>query len=150
VWLAGIEAGDEATQSLKVKYGDRLMIYPRIPKEELKELYLKTSLLISASYYESFGLAIAEAMACGVAVVATKTGYAWELVDGVDFLHIKFGDHTDVVKKVRCLWMDRTLLGNIQKNGQERVQALRWAENLERLDSYYQKIFKETAPCTLC
>ena len=145
VWLAGVEQGDDILAEYQKHYGDRLMIYPYLSREELKELYLKTSILISPSTYESFGMVVAEAMACGVAVVATRTGYAWELVNGVDCFHMQFGDPAGGAEKVRLLWAEKTLLRNVQENGQMRVQALQWPANLERLYAYYEKLFQETA-----
>lgn len=61
---------------------DRLQRFGRL--ENLAELYCALDVFISASHSESFGLAIAEAMASGTAVVATATGGASEIVeDGV-------------------------------------------------------------------
>lgn len=48
--------------------------------DDLAELYCALDVFVSASHSESFGLAIAEAMASGTAVVATKTEGASELV----------------------------------------------------------------------
>lgn len=48
--------------------------------DELAQLYCALDVFVSASHTESFGLAIAEAMASGTAVVATETGGARELI----------------------------------------------------------------------
>ena len=143
IWLAGVEQGDNILPEYQKIYGDRLMVYPCISREELKELYLKTSILISPSYYESFGMAVVEAMACGVAVVATKTGYAWELVDGVDCFHMEFGDHADVVEKIRLLLEEKVLLRNVQRNGQMKTRELQWGRNLEEISDYCNRQLSE-------
>jgi glycosyltransferase involved in cell wall biosynthesis len=49
--------------------------------EDLAQLYCGLDVFVSASHTESFGLAIAEAMASGVAVVATGTEGARELIE---------------------------------------------------------------------
>lgn len=48
--------------------------------DELAKLYCALDVFVSASHTESFGLAIAEAMASGTAVVATETAGAVELI----------------------------------------------------------------------
>ena len=48
--------------------------------EDLAQLYCALDVFVSASHTESFGLAIAEAMASGAAVVATETAGALELI----------------------------------------------------------------------
>jgi len=48
--------------------------------DDLAELYCALDVFVSASHTESFGLAIAEAMASGAAVVATETEGATELL----------------------------------------------------------------------
>lgn len=49
--------------------------------EDLAQLYCALDVFVSASHTESFGLAIAEAMASGIAVVATGTEGARELIE---------------------------------------------------------------------
>ena len=49
--------------------------------EDLAQLYCALDVFVSASHTESFGLAIAEAMASGTAVVSTETEGARELID---------------------------------------------------------------------
>jgi glycosyltransferase involved in cell wall biosynthesis len=49
--------------------------------EDLAQLYCALDVFVSASHTESFGLAIAEAMASGVAIVATGTEGARELIE---------------------------------------------------------------------
>ena len=48
--------------------------------EDLAQLYCALDVFVSASHTESFGLVIAEAMACGTAVVSTETEGARELI----------------------------------------------------------------------
>jgi glycosyltransferase involved in cell wall biosynthesis len=61
--------------------------------EDLAELYCALEVFVSASQTESFGLAIAEAMASGTAVVATATDGARELITaGETGLLVPIGD----------------------------------------------------------
>ena len=48
--------------------------------EDLAQLYCALDVFVSASHTESFGLAIAEAMASGAAIAATETEGAKEII----------------------------------------------------------------------
>ena len=47
----------------------------------LAELMAKTDIMLSASHFESYGMAIAEAVASGLAVISTQVGEASRLID---------------------------------------------------------------------
>ena len=51
------------------------------PHEQIAGFMAEADLLILPSYYDSFGIVLAEAMACGLPVVATRCGGLEELVD---------------------------------------------------------------------
>jgi glycosyltransferase involved in cell wall biosynthesis len=64
-----------------------------VSQQELISLYRRASLCVVPSHYESFGLVALEAMACGVAVVATQTGGLPEVIeDGSTGLLVPPGD----------------------------------------------------------
>ncbi|MGH9856906.1 MAG: glycosyltransferase family 4 protein [Acidobacteriota bacterium] len=51
-----------------------------VSRSKLIDLYQQSSILISASQFESFGGVVMEAMACGLAVIATDVGGCRELI----------------------------------------------------------------------
>jgi len=66
----------------KAKLGNftgNLMFIDSVSREKLIQFYQACDVLVSASLYESFGLTVIEAMACGKPVVATLTGIVPEL-----------------------------------------------------------------------
>ena len=71
---------------LKSLGGDNLYLTnERVPLAELVSWYQKAKIYVQISWYEGFGLAIAEAMACGCIPVVTNAGSIPEVVD--DFGH---------------------------------------------------------------
>src|SRR5439155_1005744 len=54
-----------------------------VPSEELRDLYRKASCYVQASVHEGFGIATAEAMACGVVPVVTKRFSLPEVTGGL-------------------------------------------------------------------
>lgn len=64
----------------KAGLADVIELKTGMPKEKLQQYYHSLSVLVSTSYSETFGLVMAEAAACGIPVIATKSGGAEEVV----------------------------------------------------------------------
>ena len=76
--------------------------------DDLAELYCALDMFVSASHTESFGLAIAEAMASGTAVVATETEGASELVKtGETGLLVPIGNVDKLAESILLLLRDK-------------------------------------------
>lgn len=63
---------------------------PLISQEKLVKYYQKTKVFCQLSYYESFGLAVAEAMSCECIPVVTRRGALPEVVGDAGFL-VEYG-----------------------------------------------------------
>jgi glycosyltransferase involved in cell wall biosynthesis len=62
-------------------------------------------LVFSSEWYETFGLTMIEAFACGVPVICSKMGAMEEIVDeGRTGLYFKAGDSEDLSEKVEWAW----------------------------------------------
>ena len=62
-------------------------------------------LIFSSEWYETFGLTMIEAFACGVPVICSKMGAMEEIVDdGRTGLHFTPGDSQDLAEKVEWAW----------------------------------------------
>jgi glycosyltransferase involved in cell wall biosynthesis len=66
--------------------GDRVRLVGRVPAEEKRRLLQGASVYLQPTHYESFGVAIAEAMACGTPVVSSAVGAVSDVVDDAGFL----------------------------------------------------------------
>ncbi|MFC1650036.1 glycosyltransferase family 4 protein [Candidatus Latescibacterota bacterium] len=90
--LLGAERGKKNVkeyQTLIASAGinDSVKIEPRIPHEELPTRMHASDILVLPSVSEGFGLVAAEALACGIPVVATKSGGPESIVrNGLGFL----------------------------------------------------------------
>ncbi|HKT46788.1 MAG TPA: glycosyltransferase family 4 protein [Candidatus Acidoferrales bacterium] len=86
---------------------DQIELVPRLSREQLIELYRGARFLVwpSEGQYETFGLVCAEAFACGVPVIAARSGAMAEMVqDGETGLHFTMGDAADLAAKVEWAW----------------------------------------------
>ncbi|MDP9237751.1 MAG: glycosyltransferase family 4 protein [Chloroflexota bacterium] len=86
---------------------DRVTFLGRLSVEELARLYNQHDVLVSPSLYEGFGLPAAEAMACGVPVVATTAGAFPEVIaDGETGLLVPPGDALALANAMEVLLGD--------------------------------------------
>jgi glycosyltransferase involved in cell wall biosynthesis len=106
--------------------------------DEMPGILSSFDLLVSASRSESFGIAMAEAMAAGVPVVATATEGALEIVeDGVTGLITPIGDPTALAAAIASLLRDedrRLALGaRAAARARERFSLERMVEETVRV-----------------
>ena len=59
---------------------ERVLFLPEVPVEQMADWYRVLDLFVAPQRWEGFGLTPLEAMACGVPVVATRTGAFEELI----------------------------------------------------------------------
>ncbi|MEO8082227.1 MAG: glycosyltransferase [Ardenticatenales bacterium] len=71
---------------------DRIVFLGALSREQLLALYHDSHALVSASEVETFGLAVAEALACGLRVVATRSGGPDALVEAAGGWSTPVGD----------------------------------------------------------
>jgi L-malate glycosyltransferase len=110
----------------------------RLDEEELPRLLASLDLLVSASRSEAFGLAMVEAMACGVPVVATATEGAKEVVEhDSNGLLVPVGDVNALASSITALLEDdarRHALGvRALSTARERFDLSRMVETTERV-----------------
>ena len=97
---------------------------------------------------ESFGIALLEAMAIGVPVIAADTGGAGEIVEaGCSGLLVPAGDQPRLVEAIERLLGDRALRDRLAAAGRERVRGTFGAERMAiELQRQLEAIAAESAP----
>lgn len=100
----------------------------RIATEELVEEYSKAEVAVTASVYEGFGLPAAEAMSCGVPVIATRAGALPEVVkDGETGILVPPQDPVAIAGAIKRLQADKDLRRRMGQEGRKRVeQCFSW------------------------
>jgi L-malate glycosyltransferase len=103
--------------------------------DDLAELYCALDVFVSASHTESFGLAIAEAMASSTAVVATETEGASELIKaGETGLLVPIGNVGKLAESILLLLRDK----------EERVRLGGAAQQAAAADFSLERMIAET------
>lgn len=120
----------------------RVFFTGHVSHSEMMARYSDAHIFINASFYESFGMPVAEAMACGLPVVATRVGGVPEIVeDGVSGLLVRPGDPAGLGKAIELLIKDRGLREKVAAAGRERVKELfSWDRIAGTLAGYYREL----------
>ena len=119
-WHLDIYGEGEQRQELEdIAMALNMNIHIHQPTELIFDAYRKSSILVSTSLYEPFGLVMPEAMSCGLPVVAYNCPYgpADIVTDGVDGFLIKNRDISVFAAKVCQLIEDEELRHQMGKNG---------------------------------
>lgn len=99
-------------------------------------------MLFPSEWYETFGLTIVEAFACGVPVIASRLGVMEEIVeDGRTGLHFAAGDAEDLAAKVEWAWSHPQEMQEMGRNARVEYEMKYTAEkNYECLMQIYQGV----------
>lgn len=139
--LVGVGSTFDKHSVFRREVCDRIHVTPFIEtKLELMTWYQSISVFLMPSYSESFGLVTAEAMSCGCAVVATRTGFAADLNDGQEALILASFTAQDLADAASKLIEHDSLREAIARNGHERVQTLRWSAAAKELESFFLRL----------
>jgi glycosyltransferase involved in cell wall biosynthesis len=109
--------------------------------DDAENLLCALDVFVSASETESFGLAIAEAMATGTAVVATATEGARELIeDQKTGLLVPIGDVERMAESIKVLLVDED---GRKRLGTQAKAAVNARFSLSRMVDEIEKIYGE-------
>ncbi len=118
----------------------------RMPHEQVIETIKDARFVIFPSeLYETFGLGIIEAFACGVPVLASQLGSMQEIVqDGHSGLLFRPGDADDMARVVARAWEQPAYMRRLGEQARKEYEAkYTAAANYRRLIEIYQQVIAE-------
>lgn len=148
-WLANeiLSHGRSYANALRARLSPaaaaRVRFLGTVPLPTLIRTYRMADLLVLPSIWqESYGLPVAEAMACGVPVLATASGGVPELIeDGVTGRLVPRLDTRALTRALRDLSADPASLRNMGDAARTRAERLlTWACSAERLERLYLEL----------
>jgi len=126
---------------LEKKYSGRLeWIKEPLTRDELARMYKDSKILIQPSRYESFGMTVLEAMACGDAVISSNRGGLPEVVDKAGIL-VNLNIKAFVREILRFLKNNR-LREKYGKKGVERAKNFDWEKVARQTLDVYRILSK--------
>ena len=127
---------------------DRVRFSGRLAGPELKDAYHRSSVAALPSGNESFGMFLAEAMACGLPVVASRTGGIPDVVaDGETGLLVTHGDVAELSNALRRVVEDPSLAARMGSAGRRRAESeFAWEARARATHDAFVATLDRTAP----
>ena len=112
----GFGSGNESTHDQAIRW------LGHVPWQQLLDWYRRATVFVMPSYFESFGLSVAEAMAFGLPVIASRSGALPELVEnGVTGTLVPSGDPQALAEAIIGLLQNPALRQRLGQAGRKRV-----------------------------
>ena len=124
--------------SFDISLHSRIHVYSYLSAENIVDILSKAKVLLFPSLYEGYGMAIAEAMACGCVVVATPTGFGSEIRDGIDGFICNFRDVKNMICKCQNILDNELLRMQVSSAAHKRVNGFSWTNQVSKLEGFYK------------
>ncbi len=120
---------------------DKVMFAGSVEHAELPTYYNAADVFVLPSYYESFGLAALEAMACGTPVVASGVGGLPSfIVNGESGYLVASRSPESFGKRLDLLLGDEKLRDTMGKAGRSTAAAMGWGRMIDDLTDLYSEV----------
>lgn len=106
-----------------------------LPQSEIREFYQSADVFVLPSLREGMNNMLLEAMASGLAVIATDTGGAKELI-GEEWI-VQLKDEVGISDKLNKLYFDAVLLAAIQASNRRHAEILTWDKAARQYKNIY-------------
>jgi glycosyltransferase involved in cell wall biosynthesis len=145
--MIGPDKGDGTLQTLwnrihALKLESKVELTGAIPKAEVSKWLNMGDLFINTTNYESFGVAMVEAAACGLCIVSTNVGelpLLWQ--DGHDALLVQPDDAKAMAAAVRRILCEPGLAERLSRNARAKAEGFDWS----RIIPQWERLLAEVA-----
>jgi glycosyltransferase involved in cell wall biosynthesis len=129
---------DQVLSEFAPELRHRIEVLPRYGRDELPKLLADCEIKLLPSIAEGFGMALVEAMACGLAPVSTTTPGPMSIVESeVDGLLVPPKDSNALAEALSRLISDEDFRFRIRESAYRKAQAYSWeAVARQRLQIY--------------
>jgi glycosyltransferase involved in cell wall biosynthesis len=123
----------------ELQLGDAVLLPGYVPDADLPAIYSAATLCVLPSLYEGFGLSVLEAMACGTAVVCSRTSSLPE-VGGDAARYFDPNDVEEMAEVIGTMWHDEALRAEMGRRGLAQARRFSWARAAEETMAVYQRV----------
>lgn len=117
----------------------------KVANNDVPDVLNKMDVFCATSLQESFGVALIEAMACELPVIASRVdGFVEVMEEEKTGFLFEIGDYVELANKLEKLLKNSSLCFDFGKNGRKRViENYNWEENVIYMEKIYKKLIKE-------
>ncbi len=126
----------------ELKISKQLILVPH--SKDVREYYWAGDCLFFPTYYEPFGLAILEAMACGLPVVTSEAAGASELINESEngLLFDAWAKPSEIANCILPLLRDPTFAKQLSWRGRQTAERQTWQLAGEKYRQFYKKLYQ--------
>jgi glycosyltransferase involved in cell wall biosynthesis len=117
--------------------GEAVFFYQNVPEEDLLFFYNLAAVFVFPSFYEGFGLPVAEALACGTPVVCANTSSLPEIAGNASVL-IDPTSIEEIAQAINQICGNSEFSAFLQHEGFKQVQHLNEMARIEKIIGFYQ------------
>lgn len=133
----------DATDYVKSNISDNIKYIPHLSQDKLRDYYQAASVFILASYMDSWGQVVCEAMSCGTTVIVSKsTGSSDIIENGENGFIIDTGDKEQLKDKIQYLSKNQHLVESMGRKARESIEELNWNNYYSEINSIIKDIKK--------
>jgi glycosyltransferase involved in cell wall biosynthesis len=115
-----------------------------VPHQELPAMFNLADIFILPSFYESYAMALVEAMSCGCAIVASETGACPEITAGAALLANPY-EPDDFAEKIKRILTNGSLKTDLESKSIERAKFFTWERTAQRTIKEIARIVEKTS-----
>jgi glycosyltransferase involved in cell wall biosynthesis len=146
VLAGGSSHTDEYEKSLRRRESEQIRLLPWVAGEDLDELLSNAALFVLPSDLEGLSLALLDAMAAGVCVLASDIPENQEVVAGAGFT-FNPGDRLDLTRVLEMLIQNPELRREMAAKGARQIQErYLWPDIARSIEKEYYKVLDWTHP----
>ena len=143
--MFGPEKGDGTLQRLKaeiqkLKLGERVRLEGPVAKPDVPKALNSGDIFLNTTNYESYGVSVMEAAACGLCIVSTNVGelpLLWQ--DGHDALLVNPDDSAAMAAAVRRILTEPGQAECLSRNARAKAEQCDWSVILPRWEQLLNK-----------
>jgi glycosyltransferase involved in cell wall biosynthesis len=125
-----------------MRHADKVVFTGRLEQAELHRVLADALALVFVSYFEGFGIPVAEAMRCGVPVIAANATSLPE-VAGEAAVYCDPFDTGDIARAMEQLWNDAPLRARLSEAGLERSARYDWDRTAAGLWQSIERLLRQ-------
>ncbi len=111
-----------------------------VKHSNLPDIYRRADVFVLPSLNEGMSNSLLEAMASGLAIVATSTGGTEELVDGVNGIIVNKNSATEIYNALEKLYSNKEVLDKMKVASREKSLAINWTNIMHKYLRIYEQI----------
>src|SRR5262249_28911527 len=152
VIVGGKITGDKEVEQLRelanhLEISKRVLFTGARPQHELSTIYSAADVTVIPSYYESFGLAAVESLACGTPVVATQAGGLTTIVHHGVTGYLVPRCPGFFAERLDTLLQNPDLLEHMRLAARQSVLQFSWKIVASQMQDVYEDVISEAARC---